>query len=64
MTKDWTIDGLIVADDGLIEVNACFANKSLLLLVIEDLDTLLEQASVAALTHKVRTFHNAIFEIG
>ena len=63
MTKDWTSDSVvIVADDGLIEVNACSANKSLFLFVIEDCDTLLEQAPIAALTNKVGAFNDVLFE--
>ena len=53
MTKDWTSDGVVVADDGLIEMNACFNNECLFLTIIKDFDTLLKQASVAALTNKV-----------
>ena len=62
MTKYWTSDGVVVADDGLVEVNACLANKSFLLVVIEDFDTLFEQASVAALANKVRTFNDVLLE--
>ena len=62
MTKDWASDCVIVADDGLVEINAGFANKSLFLFVIEDCDTLLEQGSVATLTDKVGTFNDVLFE--
>ena len=62
MTKDWTSDGVVVADDGLIEVNACFTNECLFLTVIKDFDTLLKQASVATLTDKVRAFNDVLFE--
>ena len=62
MTKDGTDDVAIVADDGLIEVNACFTNECLFLIVIKDLDTLLKQTSVATLTNKVGAFNDVLFE--